>query len=307
MLLTLMFSLCSCPICAYLCSWAVAVFASRRPLLALLPLREIIPRDEDENEKEHAVKNPLRKALLEKRLTLGGWLQIGHPACAEIHARAGFDWVCVDMEHGATDLESMTHIFRALDGFGCVPVARLPLNDPIWIHRSLDAGARGLIIPMVNTPEQAEAAVREAKFPPRGARGFSYNRACMHGRDFAEYVAEANDEIATIVQIEHKDAIANLDAILQVDGVDGVFIGPMDLSGSMGIVGQLEHPDMVAALDKYLAACKAHGVAAGTHIVHPNDRNVREAIAQGYTLIALGLDIVYLTEGAAAALKYAGR
>lgn len=253
------------------------------------------------------MKNPLRKALLDKRLTLGGWLQIGHPACAEIHARLGFDWVCVDLEHGATDLESMTAVFRALDGAGCVPVARLPMNDPIWIHRVLDAGARGLIVPMVNTPEQAEAAIAEAKYPPRGRRGFSYNRACCHGIDFEQYVAEANDEIAIILQIEHKDAIANLDGILSTDGVDGVFIGPYDLSGSMGIVGQLKHPDMLAALDTYLAACKTHGVAAGTHVVAPTAENVRETIEQGYTLIALGLDIIYLAEGARAALKFAGR
>jgi 2-keto-3-deoxy-L-rhamnonate aldolase RhmA len=253
------------------------------------------------------MKNKLRQALFEKRLTLGGWLQIGHPAPAEILARAGFDWVCVDMEHGATDHESMTNIFRTLDGFGTVPVARLPLNDPVWIHRTLDAGARGLIIPMVNSREQAEAAVREAKYPPRGTRGFSYCRASHHGFDFVPYIAEANDEIAVIVQIEHKDAIAALDGILSVEGVDGAFIGPMDLSGSMGIVGQLQHPQMTAALDRYLAACQKQGVAAGMHIVHPNAANVPDAIARGYTLLALGLDIIYLMDGARAALKYAGR
>jgi len=253
------------------------------------------------------VKNKLRQALLEKRLTLGGWLQIGHPAAAEIHARAGFDWVCVDMEHGATGHETMTNLFRTLDAFGTVPVARLPLNDPIWIHRTLDAGARGLIIPMVNSRAQAEAAVREAKYPPRGTRGFSYSRASMHAFDFVPYIAEANAETALIVQIEHRDAIAALDDILSVEGVDGAFIGPMDLSGSMGIVGQLQHPLMVEALDRYLAACQRHGVAAGMHIVHPNATNVADAIARGYTLLALGLDIVYLMDGARAALKHAGR
>lgn len=251
--------------------------------------------------------NPLRQALLDKRLTLGGWLQIAHPAVAEIHARLGFDWLCVDLEHGATDLESMTNIFRAFAGTDVVPVARLPLNDPIWIHRVLDAGAGGIIVPMVNSPEQAEAAVAEAKFPPRGRRGFSFSRACAHGIDFQPYVAEANDEIAVIVQIEHQDAIANLDAILATDGVDGAFIGPYDLSGSMGIVGQLKHPRMLEALDAYLAACKTHHVAAGTHIVTPTAEGVAETIDAGYTLIALGLDVVYLAAGARAALQYTGR
>jgi 2-dehydro-3-deoxyglucarate aldolase len=233
-------------------------------------------------------------------------MQIGHPACAEVLARAGFDWVCVDLEHGAIDLETMTNIFRALGAFDCVPVARLPLNDPVWIRRTLDAGARALIIPMVKTATEAEAAVREAKYPPRGVRGFGYSRANMHGMDFESYIASANDEIAMIMQIEHKDAIANLDAILRVDGVDGLFIGPLDLSGSMGVTGQMNHPDMITALDKYRSACRAHQKAAGMHIVRPNKENIQKALAEGYSLIALGLDNVFIEEGARACLKAAG-
>jgi len=248
-----------------------------------------------------------RQALLEREVLLGGWLQIGHPACAEIHARAGLDWVCVDIEHGAIDLETTTNIFRTLDGFNCTPVARLPLNDPVWIHRTLDAGARALIIPMVKTAEEAEAAVREAKYPPRGVRGFGYSRGNMHGMDFEQSIKTANDELAMIMQIEHKDAIANLDAILEVPGVDGLFIGPMDLSGSMGIVGQLDHPDMIAALAKYRERCAAHKTAAGMHIVRPNEDNVKANIDDGYTLIALGLDSVFIDDGITAAVQAAGR
>lgn len=253
------------------------------------------------------MKNKLRAALLERKLSLGGWLQIGHPACAEIFARAGYDWVCVDLEHGVIDLETMTNIFRTLDAYDCVPVARLPINDPVWIHRSLDAGAQGLIIPMVKSAEEAESAVREAKYPPRGVRGFGYSRANRHGVDFEPYIAAANEEIAMIIQIEHKDAIANLEAITGVEGVDGFFIGPLDLSGSMGITGQLGHPEMTAALEKYLRVCGERHLAAGMHIVRPNSDNISKAISEGYTLIALGLDNVLLAEGATAALRWAGR
>ena len=253
------------------------------------------------------MKNKLRRALLERQVTLGSWIQIGHPACAEVMARAGFDWVCVDLEHGAIDLEKTADIFRGLGGFDCVPVARLPLNDPIWIHRTLDAGARGLIIPMVKTAAEAEAAVREAKYPPRGARGFGYSRANLYGADFESYIASANDEIALVMQIEHKDAIANLDAILGVDGVDGVFIGPLDLSGSMGITGQLEHPQMTAALETYRAVCRAHKKSAGLHIVRPSDAGIRRALDEGYTMLALGLDNVFMEQSARASLKAAGR
>jgi 2-dehydro-3-deoxyglucarate aldolase len=253
------------------------------------------------------MKNPLRRALLQREVTLGSWVQIGHPAVAEVLARAGCDWVCVDLEHGAIDLEGTAALFRALGGSGCVPVARLPANDPIWIHRVLDAGAGGLIIPMVKTAAEAEAAVREAKYPPRGTRGFGYSRANGHGADFASYIASANDEIAMIMQIEHKDALANLDAILAVDGVDGVFIGPLDLSGSMGLTGQLDHPEVVAALAQYRAACAAHRKAAGMHVVRPDAAAIRRALDEGYTLLALGLDHVFLQDGARAALRAAGR
>jgi 2-dehydro-3-deoxyglucarate aldolase len=253
------------------------------------------------------MKNKFRRALLERQVTLGSWIQIGHPAAAEVLARAGFDWMCVDLEHGVIDLETTANLFRALAGFDCIPVARLPLNDPIWIHRVLDAGARGLIIPMVKTAAEAEAAIREAKYPPRGGRGFGFSRANLYGADFDAYVASANDEIAMVMQIEHKDAIANLDAILQVDGVDGVFIGPLDLSGSLGITGQLDHPQMVAALEKYRSTCRSHKKSAGLHLIRPDDENIRRALDQGYTMLALGLDNVFMEQAARAALRAAGR
>ncbi len=251
------------------------------------------------------MKNKLREALLSRKLSLGAWMQIGHTAVAEILACAGFDWVCVDLEHGAIGLETMAGIFRTLDAYECVPVARVPKNDPIWIRRSLDAGARGLIIPMVNTAEEAGAAIREAKYPPRGLRGFGYSRANMHGAEFDAYIAEANDEIAMIMQIEHKDAIDNLDVILEVDGVDGLFVGPLDLSASMGITGHLDHPDMTGALQEYRDACDAHKVAAGMHIVEPDDESIRKATDEGYNLLALGLDNVFIRQAATDALQAA--
>ena len=246
-----------------------------------------------------------RQKLRDRELLLGGWVQLAHPAPSEIMARLGYDWICVDLEHGAIDLESMTNIFRTIDAFDCTPVARLPINDPVWIHRSLDAGARALIIPMVKTAEEAEIAVREAKYPPRGTRGYGYSRANMHGIDFDSYIQTANDDIAMIMQIEHKDAIGNLDSILDVPDVDGLFIGPLDLSGSMGITGQLDHPDMVDALKRYRGVCADHKTPAGMHIVRPDSGNVRANIEDGYTLIALGLDNVFIHDGAAAALAAA--
>lgn len=248
------------------------------------------------------MKNKLKRALLERRPTTGAWIQIGHPVCAEILARAGFDWVCVDLEHGIIDLETAASLFRAIELYGSVPVARLPKNDPVWIHRMLDAGAQGLIIPMVNSEHEAEAAVREAKYPPRGARGYGYSRANAYGEAFPTAIREANEEIAMIMQIEHRDAIANLEGIIGVPDVDGLFIGPMDLSGSFGKPGDLGCPEMREALRSYLSTCERRKKSAGLHIVRPDADNIRRAISDGYTLIALGLDTVFLAEGAARSL-----
>lgn len=242
------------------------------------------------------MQNKFRKALLDRKLTLGAWMQIGHPAIAEIFARGGFDWICVDLEHGAIDLETMSNIFRTIDAYDCVPIARLPVNDPTWIRRTIDAGAKGLIIPMVKTAQEAEKAVREAKYPPQGVRGFGYSRANMHGIDFDDYIKTANDEIAMVMQIEHKDAIGNLEQIVAVDGVDALFIGPLDLSGSMGITGQMEHPQMIEALTKYKIVAQEAAKSYGMHIVRPNTENIRSALEQNYTMIALGLDNVFLAE-----------
>jgi 2-keto-3-deoxy-L-rhamnonate aldolase RhmA len=251
------------------------------------------------------MKNQFLKALLERSITLGAWMQIGHPAPAEIFGRLGFDWVCVDLEHGAINIETMTNIFRAVQAFGSVPVARLPYADPIWIKRTLDAGARGLIIPAVNSAELARTAVRAAKYPPLGERGYGYSRANLHGIDFYEYIREANDEIGVVMQIEHRDGITAIDSILDVEGVAGAFIGPMDLSASFGKTGQLDTPEMVNALRTFRCACRKHNKAAGMHIVRPDDDNIEAAVRDGYSMIALGLDNVLLASGAQRALEFA--
>jgi 2-keto-3-deoxy-L-rhamnonate aldolase RhmA len=251
------------------------------------------------------VVNKLRVALLKKELSLGTWIQIGHPAVAEILARVGYDWICVDMEHGSIDIETLTDLFRAIEVNDVVPIARLPLNDPIWIRRSLDAGAMGLIIPMVNSAQEIQSAIRQAKYPPRGERGYGYSRANSFGIDFKEYIAKANETIAIIAQIEHKDGIENIDSILQVDDLDGVFIGPLDLSGSFGKVGQLDCPEIQEALQRFLESCRKHNKCAGIHIVRPDENVIRNAIKQGYKLITLGVDGVFLEMASASALKAA--
>jgi 2-dehydro-3-deoxyglucarate aldolase len=246
-----------------------------------------------------------RTALKDLKTTFGGWIQVGHPAVGEILAGAGFDWLAVDLEHGVIDLETMANIFRGIDGSGCTPIARLPQNDPIWIQRSLDVGAKGLIIPMVNTADEAERAIQFAKYPPRGQRGYGYCRANGYGREFNGYIRQANPEIAMIMQIEHRVGIENLEAILQVPDVDGVFIGPLDLSGSYGKAGDLECQEMRLAMERFLELCGRYHKAAGVHIVRPDETRVSRTIREGYNFIALGVDVVFLETTAAEALRLA--
>lgn len=239
----------------------------------------------------------VKNALKMRKVTLGGWIQIGHPGIAEIFGRAGFDWVCVDLEHGDTE-GALPNIFRALSKYKAIPFARIEENDTLKIRRALDLGAQGIIVPLVNTAEEAQKAVRSAKYPPEGIRGFAFCRANEWGKDFDQKVAAANSKISVIVMIESKEAVENIESILQVDGVDGVFIGPYDMSGSYGVTGQTEHPVIMEACKKVSAACKSFGKSAGIHIVLPTPEKVQKANEDGFTFIALGMDTVFLAEGA---------
>lgn len=247
----------------------------------------------------------LKRKLGQRELTFGSWIQIGHPGVAELMADAGYDWLCVDMEHGAIGFEEMTNTIRAIQAAGVVAAVRIPRNDPVWIHRCLDAGSDMLIIPMIANAEEAEAAIAETKYPPRGRRGFGYSRTNDHGAAFDDYRKVANDEIPIILQIEHISAIQELDAILDVEGVDGLFIGPLDLTGSMGYTGQMDHPEVVEALQVFRDTCRRRNCTAGIHIVHPNQDNINQTIKEGYNLIALGLDSVYLREASSQVMDLA--
>jgi 2-keto-3-deoxy-L-rhamnonate aldolase RhmA len=247
----------------------------------------------------------LRQALLQQRLTIGTWIQIGHPAVAEILADAGFDWIAADMEHTDIDNAGFANLARAMHGRGMAPLARVRENDTLAIRQVLDLGAQGVIVPLVHTAEDAERAVAAAKYPPRGVRGYCFSRMNAWGNDFDNYAARANDEIAVVVMIESKQGVENIDAILAVDGVDGAFIGPYDLSGSCGVPGQTDHEMVQAGGHRVLEACKAAGKAAGMHVVIPAEAAIRRAVDDGFTFLALGVDTVFLGRGATAAVASA--
>jgi 2-keto-3-deoxy-L-rhamnonate aldolase RhmA len=250
---------------------------------------------------------PVRQALLRRELSIGTWLQAGHPAVAEILGAAGYDWVAADCEHTDIGPAEFAGVARALAASGTPCLARVRQNDTLDIRQALDLGACGVIVPLVNSPDEARRAVAAARFPPAGVRGFSFCRANDWGATFAEYAAAANDEVAVVVMAESREAVEAIDAILAVPGVDGVFVGPYDMSGSYGIPGQTDAPEIRDALRRIGAACARAGKAAGMHIVQPAADVVQTARDAGFTFLAVGMDTVFLADGARAALDIARR
>ena len=241
--------------------------------------------------------------LRSDNIVVGAWVQIGHIASVEVLAEAGFDWICLDLEHGIISLEQIPGMLSAIEKASAIPFVRLPKNDEVWIHRMLDYGAKGIIAPMINTRYEAERLVNSAKYPPDGFRGFGYSRCNKYGNKFAEYTKSANEQIIIVAQIEHIDAINNLDEILSVKGIDATIIGPYDLSGSLGKPGVFDDNKFVAALDRYRQASLQYGVPSGMHVVNVDKNNICNVISQGYRFIALGTDCVFIYESAKHAMN----
>lgn len=236
----------------------------------------------------------LKEQLKNKTLTIGSWITLGHPSIAEIMAKAGFDWLTVDMEHSAITLHQAQQLIQIISLSGVPPLVRVGHNEPNLIKRVMDAGAHGVIVPMVNSREEAERAVASVKYPPKGFRGVGLARAQAYGADFEGYRKWNESNSVVIVQVEHIKAVENLEAILSVEGVDGFIIGPYDLSGSLGVPGQFDHPDVVAALTKVKDVAKAMDAVSGFHVIPPDPLEVRKKTDEGYRFIAYSLDILFL-------------
>jgi 2-dehydro-3-deoxyglucarate aldolase len=234
--------------------------------------------------------------------SIGTWMSMAHPSIAEILAMAGYEFVVVETEHTAIDNSEVLRLLIAIEQRGAIPLVRLAWVDPIQAKAVLDSGAAGILVPMVNTKAEAELAVRMTKYPPLGYRGVGLARAQGYGEHFDEYVRHANDDTLLLVMIEHKDAVDNIEEILSVPGIDGTFIGPYDLSMSLGIPGQITHPAVVAAKQKVLEATLRRGLIAGVHFVQPSTATAESAaaVAAGYRFIALGTDILFLGDSARA-------
>ncbi|MGA1838285.1 HpcH/HpaI aldolase/citrate lyase family protein [Herbiconiux sp. 11R-BC] len=227
------------------------------------------------------------------------WVCSGSPLIAELCAGSGLDWLLIDAEHSPNSLESLLAQLQAVHGYPVLPVVRPPVLDPVLIKQYLDLGAQTLLVPMVDTAELAELAVRSVHYPPRGIRGVGSALARASRWNRVEgYLATAAERISLIVQIESAEAVANIDEIVTVEGLAGVFIGPSDLAASMGVLGQQDHPDVVAAVEHCLGVARAHGLPAGVNaFVEPL---ARRYLAAGASFILVGADVALLARSSEA-------
>ncbi len=242
--------------------------------------------------------NPVTDKLRSGRPSVGSWLTLCSPVAAESMALVGWDWLVVDAEHSPVGFETMVNCFRAIQLGGAVPMARVPWNDTVWIQRTLDAGALGLVVPMVNSADDARAVVGNMRYATRGQRSFGSSRVAAYIE--ADYRSWADEQLAVMVMIETIQAVEQAEAILAVDGVVGCFIGPNDLALSMGLSAKDMGPgtEHEAAMLHVLAAAKATGKAAGKHCFTPDEVTMR--IGQGFQFLALVSDGALLAKAALA-------
>ena len=245
----------------------------------------------------------LKSKLIGNKLTIGSWITISHPAVVEIMASAGFEWLVIDIEHTTIDLEKVQHLITVIQAKGMKALVRVSKNEEVVIKRVLDAGADGLVVPMVKTKKEALEAISYAKYPPVGARGVGLYRAQNYGLDFEAYKKWVNEELVIIAQIEHYQAVENIEEIITTDGIDGVIIGPYDLSASMGVPGEYHRSDVQGSIQYVLDACKQHQVPSGFHVIESEPSKFIERAKQGCTFLAYSLDFFFLGDSARAGMS----
>jgi 2-dehydro-3-deoxyglucarate aldolase len=233
----------------------------------------------------------LKQKLQDGETTIGSWITLGHSAIAEIMARAGFDWLVIDMEHSVIELSEAQEMIQAIDSERIPTIVRLTSNDANLIKRVMDAGAHGIMIPNINSKEDAECAVAATYYPPKGKRGVGLARAQGYGASFQNYRKWLDENAVIIVMIEHINGVHVADEILAVEGVDGYMIGPYDLSSSLGVPGDFEDPRVVEAIKHIREAGVRAGKPGGIHVVDPDLKAIEQRISEGFSFIGYGMDV----------------
>ena len=236
----------------------------------------------------------LKIKLRNRERLFAGWVSYAHPSIIETFARAGFDFIAIDMEHSTISLEQAQRIIAASqsEGVPCIPRPVSHSND--YFKPLLDSGADGMLVQMVNTPEEVAAIISNIKYPPVGHRTYGVNRAQAYGFDFDEYITNWNTTSSFLLQIESIKAVENIDKLLAFDEVDGVMIGPYDMSGSLGVPGQTSHPKVIEASRIVIDACERFGKSCGTQVADVSPGAVQALFDLGYTYAILGSDLFVL-------------
>ncbi len=243
-------------------------------------------------------KSKLKEKLLNRELSIGSWLTIPHQAVIEIMSSANFEWLTIDIEHSAIDLETTQNLISHIQANKMEALVRVSKNDEVIIKRVMDAGANGIIVPMVKNAEEAREAVSYLKYPPTGKRGVGLSRAQHYGVNFHSYKEWVEKEAVLIVQIEHIDAVNNLSEILDVNGVDGIIVGPYDLSASMGKPGMFDDQDVLEALARIDEITLSKNKPLGFHVIDSNHKKMLEKINKSYSFLAFSLDFFFLGDKA---------
>ncbi len=239
----------------------------------------------------------IRRTLAEGKPSIGSWIQLPGGSTAEVMGQCGYDWVAADLEHGSFGVDALPDIFRALELGGTLPLARIANDHATNCKQALDAGAGGVIVPMIQSGEQL-AAVRDAcRWPPAGRRGVGFSRSNMFGERFEAYRTEAQTPLL-IAMIEDAAGVANLEEVLAVEGLDAIFVGPYDLSASLGCTGEFTAGPFSAAMQSISALCRARRVPSGLHVVAPDFALLQQRVAEGYQFIAYSIDSVFLAKSA---------
>jgi len=242
------------------------------------------------------LNDTFREKLRRGDRLIGTLLSLPSPELAEIASGAGFDWLFLDMEHGPLEARDILRLVRATRA-PCASLVRIPENREIWVKKALDTGAAGIIIPRVNSAEEAAKAVHWGKYPPEGGRSVGFSRANRYGARFQENVETANQETVIVAQVEHIDGVRDIEAILGVSGVDAVFIGPYDLSASLGKPGRIQDEDVRDAIRTVAKACARRRVPVGIFAL--NTEGAAKALGEGYTLVCSGIDVGLFSQAAA--------
>lgn len=245
----------------------------------------------------------LKNKLKNNELTIGSWITIGNSSVIEIMASAGFEWLVVDMEHTSIDLTMAHTLIATIQANGMKALVRVSKNEEVIIKRILDMGADGIVVPMIKSKADALEAIDYAKYPPIGKRGVGLFRAQKYGLGFEEYKKWVNDELVIIAQIEHIEAVHNIEEIITTDGIDGIIIGPYDLSGSMGYPGEYHREDVKGAIADVLSTCKKYNFSSGFHVIESDPAKLQERIEEGCTFLAYSLDFFFLGDSARAGMK----